>query len=196
MSNANGTARQPRRRGIVVLATLALIAGLSLTAATGSATAKVNVVGNYSGTTSEGQSVTFRITNKGKVVNFVTVLNLGAGVPSFPDDHVPGGVWTDPCYGKGMSATVTASVPGYAVKKTAYYPLGKVFDNFTSEPGVPSQWNPPSTNDVTFKFKVTSGTNFAGGMSYGSPVPTSLGACLTAPHGKGDPLVFAVRKVG
>ena len=195
MSNANGASRQPRWRGIVALATTVLIAGLTLTAATGSATAKVNVVGNYSGTTSEGHSVTFRITKKGKVVNFAAVVNLGAAVPSFPDDHSPGGVFTDPCYGKGMTATVTASSPGRPIKKTPYYPLGKQFWNFDPEASVPQTWNPPSTNHISYKFKVTSGTNFAGWVVVDSPVPTSLGNCLQAPHGKGG-LVYTARKVG
>jgi hypothetical protein len=184
MSNANGASRQPRRRGIVALATVALIAGLSLTAATGSATAKVNLAGNYSGTTSEGNSVTFRITKKGKVVNFAGVVNLGFSVD-------------DACYGKGLTATVTAPSPVGLTKRSSGYPKGKRFDYLG--PG----GNPPSSLGVYFKGKVTSGTNFAGKLQFGvfpgstlppdvsPPDPTSPGTCSSK---KG--IYYTARKVG
>lgn len=178
MSNAIGASRQPRRCGIVALATTALIAGLTLTAATGSATAKVqNLAGNYSGTTSEGNSVTFRITKKGKVVNFAGVVNLGL-----------------PC--SGSTATVTAPKPVALTRPSPGYPKGKRFEYLG--PG----GNPRSTLGVYFKGKVTSGTNFAGKLEFGvfpgstpptnvsPPDPTSPGTCSSAKK------YFTARKVG
>jgi hypothetical protein len=183
MSNAIGASRQPRRCGIVALATTALIAGLTLTAATGSATAKVqNLAGNYSGTTSEGNSVTFRITKKGKVVNFAGVVNLGNSVLGH----------TDPCYGMGLTATVTAPHAVRLTKPVPGYPKGKRFDY--QGPG----GNPPADHGVIFQGEVTSGTNFAGSMLLNGLVPTPLGNCGESGPGtkEGGRKFYTARKVG
>jgi hypothetical protein len=183
MSNANGASRQPRRRAIVALATTALIAGLTITAATGSAAAKVqNLAGNYSGTTSEGHSVTFRITKKGKVVNFAGVVNLGNSVLG----------QTDPCYGMGLTATVTGPRPVGLTRPVPGYPKGKRFD-YVGPGG-----NPPADHGVAFRGKVTSGTNFAGFILLNGRVPTPLGNCGESGAGtkEGGKKYYTARKVG
>jgi hypothetical protein len=171
MSEANGASRQPRRRGIVALATTALIAGVTLTAATG-ATAKVHLAGNYSGRTSEGHSVTFQITKKGKVVNFAAVVNLGVSFTNY----------TDPCYGQGMTATVTAPSPIGLTRPKPGYPQGTVFRY--GGPG----GNPPG--NVGLKGFVFRGTNFAGGAA-AFDVPTSLGTCRSSAK-----ITYHAKKVG
>ena len=80
---------------MAVLASAALLCvGLALLMSTGPAAAKVKnpLVGSYSGTTEEGTSVTFRITKKGKVLDFAGVVNVCAP-------------------GSGQTATATAPVP-------------------------------------------------------------------------------------
>jgi hypothetical protein len=139
-------------RRMAVLASAALLcAGLALLMSTGPAAAKVKnpLVGSYRGTTEEGTSVTFRITKKGKVVDFAGVVNI--------------------CPGSGQTATATTPGPIPLTNPVPGYPKGKRFDYFG-----PAGSPPGATSFI--KGKVTTGTNFQGKVDIGH-VPTSLGIC-------------------
>jgi hypothetical protein len=130
---------------------------------------KQRLAGAYSGVTEQGTAVEFRLTRKGKIVDFVIPVTLSCqtDVDLDGDGTSSPGESTD-----SIKSTTLRSAPLRGRKSSPQYPFGTTFEY--RSPVIPNDQPPPGTRAVEYSVKV----KFDEGVGYNifRPVPKRAAA--------------------